>query len=149
MNLNDILKAGPKFELKRRVGRGVGSGMGKTSTRGQKGHGARESFHGKLGFEGGQMPLFRRLPKRGFNNKRFRTEYSTINVGDLNETFKSGDEVSIEILRARGLINSGPDELKVLGGGELKIKLTVKACKFTGTASQKIEGAGGKAEQIS
>jgi large subunit ribosomal protein L15 len=148
MKLNEVLNAGPKFTKLRRVGRGLGSGMGKTSTRGQKGHGARESFHGKVGFEGGQMPLFRRLPKRGFTNGPFKVTYAVINVGLLEAQFEAGEEVSLESLRARGLVKSGPPALKILGQGDLKKALTVKATAFSASAQQKIEAAGGKAERI-
>jgi len=148
MKLNDVLNAGPKFTKLRRVGRGIGSGMGKTATRGQKGHGARQSFHGKVGFEGGQMPLFRRLPKRGFTNGPFKITYSVINVRTLDEQFEAGAEVTLASLRERGLIRSGPNVLKVLGQGEITKALTVKAEAFSGTAQQKIEAAGGKVERI-
>jgi large subunit ribosomal protein L15 len=148
MNLDDVLKAGPKFTKLRRVGRGLGSGMGKTATRGQKGHGARQSFHGKVGFEGGQMPLYRRLPKRGFTNGPFRVDYAVINVGDLDKQFQDGDVVDVAALRAHGVMKIGQTPLKVLGGGELAKKLTVKAAAFSESAVKKIEGAGGKAERI-
>jgi large subunit ribosomal protein L15 len=149
MKLDDVLNAGPKFTKLRRVGRGLGSGMGKTSTRGTKGAGARESTHGKVGFEGGQMPLFRRMPKRGFTNGRFRVEYAVINVGDLSTRFEDGAEVDLAALRAIGLLRSGPGRLKVLGNGALERKLTIKAESFSAAARSKIEAAGGKAELLS
>ncbi len=149
MNLEDVLNAGPKFRDRKRVGRGIGSGRGKTSTRGTKGHGARQTFHGKLGHEGGQMPLFRRVPKRGFTNARFKIDYSVINVGQLGRYFEAGDEVSLEVLRQRGLMKSGPGRLKILGEGDLSVALNVKAHKASKAAAQKIEAAGGSLEQVS
>ncbi len=148
MNLNDVMNAGPKHTKLRRVGRGLGSGMGKTSTRGQKGHGARESFGGKLGFEGGQMPLFRRLPKRGFTNGRYRVDYAVVNLAVLDKHFGAGDEVTLEVLRAKGLITGSRDLLKVLGSGEVTKAIHVKADAFSEAAAKKIETAGGKAERI-
>lgn len=149
MNLGDILNAGPPRKDRKRVGRGLGSGWGKTSTRGTKGHGARESFHGKLGFEGGQMPLFRRMPKRGFSNARYRVDYSVINVGQLAKFFESGGDVSLAILRERGLMKSGPARLKVLGEGDVSVALKVSAHAVSASARQKIEAAGGSVEQAS
>lgn len=148
MNLHDILESGPRRKKRRRVGRGIGSGWGKTATRGTKGHGARESYHGKVGFEGGQMPLYRRLPKRGFSNARFRVDYSVINVGDLARRFEGGGEVSLEILRSRGLMKSGPARLKVLGDGDLQVALQVKAHAVSAAARKKIEAAGGSVELL-
>lgn len=148
MNLEEIQNAGPPRKNRRRVGRGIGSGWGKTSTRGTKGHGARESFHGKVGFEGGQMPLFRRMPKRGFTNARYRVEYSVINVRELVKFFESGGEVSLDVLRARGLMKSGPARLKILGEGDVSVALTVKAHAVSASARQKIEAAGGSVELV-
>ena len=137
--------AGAKTE-RHRVGRGPGSGNGKTCGRGQKGQYARQGT-GRLFFEGGQMPLQRRVPKRGFHNVH-ASVVANVNVGEL-EIFDSGTEVTIELLRERGLIKGNFDTLKVLGSGELKKKLTVKAHAFSASAAEKIQKAGGKAELLS
>lgn len=100
----------------------------------------------RLGFEGGQLPLYRKLPKRGFNNIRFATQYAIVNIGTLNEKFADGDTVNLETLLDRKIVRKGLDGLKVLGSGELTKKLTVVAAVFSGTAKEKIEAAGGKAE---
>ena len=130
-----------------RVGRGPGSGNGKTCGRGQKGQGARSGTGGRLYFEGGQMPLQRRIPKRGFNNIH-REVVASVNVGQL-ATFEDGAEVTIEALRARGLLKGQFASVKILGDGELDKKLTVKAHAFSASATAKIEKAGGKAEVLS
>jgi large subunit ribosomal protein L15 len=148
MKPEDIYSAGPRHRDRMRVGRGLGSGKGQTSGRGIKGHGARESYHGKLGFEGGQMPLFRRMPKRGFTNARFRVEYSVINVGQLGRVCQAGDEVSLEVLRRRGLIKSGAPRLKILGTGELGLALKVSAHAVSKSARAKLEAAGGAVELV-
>lgn len=148
MNLNDVLNAGPKRKPRKRVGRGIGSGTGKTCGRGTKGHGARQTFHGKQAHEGGQMPLFRRLPKRGFSNARYKIEYSVINVGDLSKFFQADEEVSLEVLRERGLMKSGPGRLKILGNGDLSVALKVKAHAASESATKKIEAAGGQLERV-
>ena len=126
-----------------RRGRGHGSGNGKTAGKGHKGQKARSGAP-RVGFEGGQMPLYRRIPKRGFNNI-FAKEYAIVNVSDLNK-FTEGTVVDAELLKAAGLIKKACDGVKVLGDGELTTKLTVKAAKFTKSAVEKIEKAGGKAE---
>lgn len=149
MNLQEVLQTGPLFVERKRVGRGLGSGLGKTCGRGTKGHGARESFHGKLGFEGGQMPLYRRVPKRGFSNARYKVTYSVINVGDLSRHFQAGEQVSLAILRDRGLVKSGPPRLKVLGEGDIAVSLKIAAHAISAGARQKIEGAGGTVESLS
>lgn len=149
MNLHEVLNAGPVYKKRKRVGFGIGSGHGKTSCRGSKGHGARESFHGKLGHEGGQMPLFRRVPKRGFTNGPFRVDYLAINVGDLARVFKAGEEVTMAALRERGVINSPRSKLKVLGGGEIGFALKVTAQAFSASAETKIKAAGGSVERSS
>jgi len=130
---------------KRRIGQGDGSGMGRTGGRGQKGQGARSG--GKKGpqFEGGQVPLYMRIPKRGFNNKRYRTEYQVVNLDDLARVFKNQTEVTLENLRVHGLVK-GRLPVKVLGNGELKKPLKVQAHAFTKSAAEKIEKAGGSAE---
>ena len=132
-----------------RKGRGAGSGNGKTAGRGHKGQKARSGGGVRPGFEGGQMPLYRRMPKRGFNNKRFAPQYVEVNIGDL-EKFDNGAEVSAEILRDAGIISLPKvnDGIKILGNGELTKKLTVKAVKFTASAKEKIEKAGGTAEEV-
>ncbi len=147
MKLERVLSV-QKYKKRKRVGCGLGSGHGKTSTRGQKGSGARESWGGKLGFEGGQMPLFRRLPKRGFTNARFRVRYSTINVGALAKLFDKGGEVTLETIRAKGLVKGGEPRLKILGDGDVTVALMVKAHAFSASAKEKIEKAGGKAELL-
>ena len=135
--------AGAKTTVKR-VGRGIGSGLGKTAGKGHKGQKARSGGTIRRGFEGGQTPLMRRIPKRGFNNI-FAKEYATINVSDL-ERFEDGTVVNIELLLNEGILRKELDGLKVLGNGNVEKKLTVKAAKFTGSAKEKIEAAGGKAE---
>ena len=130
----------------RRLGRGVGSGLGKTSGKGHKGAKARSGGGKRPGFEGGQMPLVRQLPKRGFKNI-FAKEYATVNVSEL-EVFENGTEVTAALLVEKKIIRKELDGLKVLGNGELTKKLTVKAVKFTGSAKEKIEAVGGTAEVI-
>ena len=132
---------------RKRVGRGPGSGTGKTSGKGHKGQNARSGGGVRPGFEGGQLPLFRRLSKRGFNNYNFRTVYATVNVGDL-ERFEEGTTVTKELLIEVGLVKKELDGIKVLGNGELTKKLTVKANKFSSSAKTKIENIGGKTEVI-
>lgn len=131
-------------QKKTRRGRGEGSGLGKTSGRGGKGQTARTGGSVKSGFEGGQMPLQRRLPKRGFTNI-FRTEFRTVNIGEIAVRFKAGETVDVETLVAKGLLK-GKGPLKVLGDGDLSVALNVKANAFSAQAKAKIEGAGGKAE---
>jgi large subunit ribosomal protein L15 len=129
------------------VGRGPGSGLGKTSGRGEKGQKSRSGFSQKPGFEGGQMPLHRRVPKRGFSNARFRKEYSLVNLARL-DGFEAGTIVSPEVLLERGLIRKLRDGVKVLAKGALTKALTVRAHKFSAKAQQAIADAGGKAEVI-
>ena len=132
---------------RKRIGRGPGSGTGKTAGKGHKGQNARSGGGVRPGFEGGQLPLYRRLSKRGFNNYNFRTVYATVNVSDL-EQFDEGTVVDAELLKKVGLVNKELDGIKVLGNGELTKKLTVKANKFSETAKQKIENVGGTTEVI-
>ena len=132
---------------RKRIGRGPGSGTGKTSGKGHKGQNARSGGGVRPGFEGGQLPLYRRLSKRGFNNYNFRTVYATVNVTDL-ERFDEGTVVDIELLKSVRLVNKELDGVKVLGNGELTKKLTVKANKFSETAKEKIENVGGTTEVI-
>jgi len=145
MKLHD-LKNTFERSARKRVGRGDGSGTGKTSGRGGKGDSARNGFAYRGYFEGGQIPFFRRLPKRGFNNPNHR-EFSVVNVGLLEQAFAAGDEVDLAALRAKGLVGKKVrDGLKILGDGELTKALTVKAEKFSGSAKAKIEAAGGTVE---
>lgn len=132
---------------RKRVGRGAGSGLGKTSGKGHKGQNARSGGGVRAGFEGGQLPLFRRLSKRGFNNYNFRTVYAIVNVEDLNR-FDDGTVVDLELLMKSGLVKKELDGVKILGDGKLEKKLTVKASKFTNSAKEKIEANGGKIEVI-
>lgn len=147
MRLENLPKTS-EMKARKRVGRGPGSGMGKTSTRGENGQKSRSGASIKPWFQGGQSPLYRRIPKRGFNNARFRTEYATINLADLNKFFKDGDVVTPEILKERGIIKNGLCGIKVLANGELDKKLTIKAHRYSSKAVTKIEEAGGKAEVI-
>jgi len=147
MKLNELQKA-PEAKKRKRVGRGPGSNWGKTSGSGQKGQKSRSGVSISAWFQGGQTPLYRRVPKRGFNNAQFTTRYATINLSDLNKFFNDGDEVTPEILKERGIIKKQLDGIKVLGNGELEKKITVKAHRFSSTAVTKIENAGGKAEVI-
>ncbi|MDD4840193.1 MAG: 50S ribosomal protein L15 [Clostridia bacterium] len=148
MNIQDLKGAeGAKSDTKR-IGRGIGSGTGKTSTRGHKGQWARSGGGVRPNFEGGQMPMTRRIPKRGFNNKRFAHVYSSVNIDKLNG-FENGAVVNVEALLECGILKKvEPFGLKVMGGGELEKKLTVQAKKFTKSAIEAIEKAGGKAEVL-
>lgn len=147
MKLENLEKSA-EYKTSKRVGRGPGSGMGKTSTRGQKGQKSRSGVSIKPWFQGGQAPIYRRIPKRGFNNSNFTTRYAIINLSDLNTFFNDGDVVSEEVLKERGIIKKRLSGIKVLGNGVLEKKLTVKANRFTSSAITKIEDAGGKAEVI-
>lgn len=147
MKLNELSKS-PEAKNKKILGRGPGSGTGKTAGRGQKGQKSRSGASISAWFQGGQTPLYRRLPKRGFNNARFRVEYATINLSDLNKFFNDGDEVTPEILKEKGIIKKQLCGVKVLGNGVLEKKLTIKANRFSTAAVTKIESAGGKAEVI-
>ena len=147
MKLNEMTSAGN--EVAYRKGRGPGSGNGKTSGRGHKGQKARSGGGVRPGFEGGQMPLYRRLPKRGFNNKRFAPQYITINISDL-EKIEGVTEVTAQVLDEQGIISvpKNNDGIKILGRGELTKKLDVKVAKFTASAKEKIEKAGGTATEV-
>lgn len=144
MKIHELTPALDSNKASKRVGRGHGSGSGKTAGKGHKGQNARSGGGVRIGFEGGQMPLARRIPKRGFNNI-FATKYSIVNVSDLNK-FKEGTVVDTELLVAAGLVKKVNDGVKILGNGELTVNLTVKAAKFSQSAIEKIEKAGGKAE---
>ena len=144
MKLHELHPAAGSTTAPKRLGRGVGSGLGKTSGKGHKGAKARSGGGKRPGFEGGQMPLYRRVPKRGFTNI-YRVEYATVNVGRL-EIFENGTVVTAETLKEAGLISKVMDGVKILGNGELTKKLTVEAAKFSDSAKEKIEALGGKAE---
>ena len=146
MKLHELHYTEGARKERKRVGRGTSSGHGKTSTRGQKGQGARSGGGKKPGFEGGQTPLFMRLPKRGFTNVN-RKEYAIVNVESLN-AFEPNSVVDLEVLMNAGLVKKSLDGLKILGNGELKVALTVKANKFSKSAVEAIEAAGGKTEVI-
>lgn len=147
MKLHTLKPNEGSIKNRKRVGRGQGSGTGKTSGRGEKGQNARSGGGVRVGFEGGQTPLFRRLPKRGFSNALFKKEYAIINLDELNK-FEDGAEVSLEVLREMGIVKKSKDGLKVLGNGTLEKKSTVKANKFSASAKEQIEKLGGKAEVI-
>ena len=142
MYIHDLKNADGARTSKKRLGRGIGSGIGKTSGKGHKGQNARSGGGVRPGFEGGQMPLYRRLPKRGFKNV-WAMKYSEINVATLNK-FEDGAEVTPELLKASGLVKKLEDGVSVMGNGEITKKLTVSAHRFTKTAKEKIEKAGGK-----
>lgn len=146
MKLHELHYTEGARKERKRVGRGTSSGHGKTSGRGQKGQGARSGGGKKPGFEGGQTPLFMRIPKRGFNNFN-RKEYAIVNIGDLNR-FEANSVVDAEALKNAGLVKKELDGIKILGNGELKVALTVKANKFSKSAASAIEAAGGKTEVI-
>ncbi len=147
MKLHTITPAEGAIKNRKRVGRGPGSGTGKTAGRGENGQNSRSGGGVRVGFEGGQTPLFRRLPKRGFSNARFKKVYVVINLDDLNR-FDDGAEVNPTILKEMGLVKKATDGIKVLGNGTLKKKLNVKANKFSVSAKKQIEDLGGKAEVI-
>jgi large subunit ribosomal protein L15 len=147
MKLNELRPAEGSVQERFRKGRGPGSGNGKTAGKGHKGQNARSGGGVRPGFEGGQFPIYRQLPKRGFNNKRFATVYATVNVSDLNR-FEDGAIVDIQPLLDARVIRKAQDGLKVLGNGEITKKLTVKAAKFSAAAKEKIEAAGGSCEEV-
>ena len=147
MSLSNLRPPKGAQKGRKRVGRGPGSGHGKTASRGSKGAKSRSGFRFKRGFEGGQMPLHRRVPKRGFTNP-FRIEYAVVNLDTLGEVFDAGSSVTPDVLRERGLVREAHAPIKVLGRGDLTKKLTVQAHKFSGTAAQKIAAAGGQAQVI-
>ncbi len=144
MNLKTVCDKGVKHPQRKRVGRGIGSGLGKTSGRGHKGWGARSGTSRRPGYEGGQMPIYRRVPKRGFTNARFRVDYTVVNVETL-AAFEDGAVVDLAAILAHGLVSKSAPLLKILGDGELKKRLTVRAQKFSTSARAKIEAVGGTA----
>ena len=147
MKLHSIHAQEGAIKNRKRVGRGPGSGLGKTSGRGENGQKSRSGYSRKAGFEGGQLPLYRRLPKRGFSNAKFKTEYAVINLSDLNK-FEDGATVNAAALKEAGIIKKEYDGIKILSNGKLTKKLNVKASAFSESAKQKIEEVGGKAEVI-
>src|SRR4030095_9680841 len=147
MSLNNLRPPRGAKRDRKRVGRGPGSGHGKTATRGTKGAKSRSGFRFKRGFEGGQMPLHRRVPKRGFHNP-FRVEYAVVNLDTIADVFDAGSSVTPELLRERGLVRKAKSKIKVLGRGDITKKLTVQAHKCSGKAAEKIAAAGGSTEVL-
>lgn len=147
MRLENLPKTS-EMKARKRVGRGPGSGMGKTSTRGENGQKSRSGASIKPWFQGGQSPLYRRIPKRGFNNANFANRFATINLSDLNRYFNDGDVVTPEVLKEKGIVKKQLCGIKVLANGTLEKKLTVRAQRFSSAAVTKIENAGGTAEVI-
>jgi len=147
MKIHDLSPAEGSTSSKKRLGRGTGSGLGKTSGKGHKGQKARSGGGVRPGFEGGQMPLYLRLPKRGFSNARFKKHFAEVNVGKLN-VFRAGTKVTPEKLIEAGIINKIEDGVKIMGAGELKKRLNISAHKFTKGATAQIEAAGGSVEVI-
>jgi large subunit ribosomal protein L15 len=149
MIIDDIHRGIHKHKPRKRIGRGIGSGHGKTSGRGHKGDGSRAGSRSRRGFAGGQMPLARLIAKRGFNNNQFATKVLAINVALLEEEFEDGGEVTPETLTTRGLAKGRFDEIKILGSGQLSKKLAVRVHRFSESAAAKITAAGGTVERIS
>ena len=147
MGLNNLRPPAGMKHPKKRIGRGQGSGNGKTAGRGHKGAKSRSGFKFKRGFEGGQMPLHRRVPKRGFTNI-FRTEYAVVNVDRIAEVFDAGTVITPELLQQRGLVARNAEKVKVLARGDVAKALTIKAHKFSGKAAEKIAAAGGSTEVL-
>jgi len=147
MELHDLHPASGAKKSRKRIGRGPGSGTGKTAGRGHKGQKSRSGYSRRYGFEGGQMPLVRRIPKRGFYNI-FRVEFQVVNLKDLERVFADGDTVSVEVLVEKGLVRGGKRLVKVLGDGELSKKLSVQVHKFSASARAGIENAGGSCEVV-
>jgi large subunit ribosomal protein L15 len=147
MKLHELSPNEGSTSSRKRRGRGAGSGLGKTSGRGHKGQNARSGGGVRPGFEGGQNPLYKRVPKRGFNNDRFATVFAIVNLDQLNG-FEAGTEVTPELLLNEGILKNPKDGIKILGNGDLNVQLTVKAHKFSQSAAEKIQAAGGKTEVI-
>ncbi len=147
LSLNNLHPAPGSTHKKKRVGRGPGSGLGKTAGRGNKGQKSRSGYSAKIGFEGGQMPLQRRLPKRGFTNI-FKKEWIEVSLAALDRSFEAGEEITPEVLHERGLIKKAKRDVVVLGTGELTKALKVSAHRFTKSAREKIEGAGGSVNVV-
>ncbi|GMV98318.1 MAG: hypothetical protein AMXMBFR83_26690 [Phycisphaerae bacterium] len=148
MMISDVLAGVPRNKKRKRIGRGIGSGHGKTAGRGTKGMGAHSSDRPHRMSEGGQMPLFRRIPKRGFSNAFFRVAYQVVNVGTLQDVFEAGTKVNAQALVDRGLIHDAARPVKILGTGELTKKLEVEATAFSGSAEEKIVKAGGQIHRL-
>jgi large subunit ribosomal protein L15 len=149
MQLHDVHKGVHRRKPRKRVGRGIGSGHGKTSSKGHKGHASRQGFKLNPNFEGGQMPLARRVPKRGFFNGAFKKEFAIVNLGDINACFDSGAFVDEAALRANGLVKGyNFDGIKILGNGELTKALEIHATKFSASATAKVAAAGGKTTTV-
>lgn len=149
MIISDVHQGVHTQKTRKRIGRGIGSGHGKTSGRGHKGAGSRSGTKRHLGFEGGQMPMMRRIAKRGFNNNQFALKVAEVNVAALNETFDAGAQVTPELLVSKGLAKGRFDVIKILGNGDLKKSLTVAAHRFSAAAEQKILAAGGQVDRLS
>ena len=147
MNLNDVHRGIQKNRKRKRIGRGPGSGHGKTAGRGHKGHKSRSGYSRKPNFQGGAMPMFRRIPKRGFNNRWAVTVFA-VNVGQINDVFDDGAEVTLEALAAKDLAKGTFDEVKILGDGEITKKLTISAHRFSKSAEEKITAAGGTINKL-
>ncbi|KAA5540220.1 50S ribosomal protein L15 [Roseiconus nitratireducens] len=147
MNLNDVHRGIQKNRKRKRIGRGPGSGTGKTSGRGHKGHKSRSGYSRKPSFQGGAMPMFRRVPKRGFNNRWASTVFA-VNVGKLNDCFDDGADVTLEAMSAKDVAKGTFDEVKILGDGELNKKLNVSAHRFSKSAEEKITAAGGTVTKL-
>jgi len=147
MKLDEILSAAGKHKRRKRIGRGIGSGNGKTSGRGHKGYGSRAGAKRRLGYEGGQTPMISRIPKRGFNNVNFRKEFQIVNLAALQDKFEEGARVDGESLKAFKLVDDPAGPIKILGNGDLSKKLTVVASKFSASAREKIAQAGGSVEE--
>ena len=143
MMIHEITDKVGKYKARKRIGRGRGSGVGKTSGRGHKGAGSRSGYSRRPGFEGGQMQYFRRIPKRGFSNADFKIVYSIVNIASLQERFEKGDTVDVAALVEKGLVRNFKNPVKILGQGELSIALTITADKVSTSAQKKIEDAGG------
>jgi large subunit ribosomal protein L15 len=146
MKINEVLERAGKKPGRKRRGRGTGSGLGKTCGRGHKGAKCRSGWKQRYGYEGGQMPLVRRLPKRGFSNFRFQTRYDVVNLSTLQERFESGDRVDLDALAKAGVVKPRHGRLKVLASGDLTKNLVIVADKISAAARQKVEAAGGKVE---
>ena len=147
MNLSNLRPPKGAKHPKKRIGRGQGSGKGKTASRGHKGAKSRSGYKRKRGFEGGQMPLHRRVPKRGFHNP-FRVEYAVVNLDALAERFEAGSVITPELLRERGLVRTSTQPVKILGRGDITKAFTIRAHKFSGKAAEKIAAVGGTAETL-
>jgi large subunit ribosomal protein L15 len=147
LSLNNLRPSEGSTHKKKRVGRGPGSGLGKTAGRGHKGQKSRSGYSRKIGFEGGQMPLQRRLPKRGFTNI-FKKQWLEVSLAKLEESFNAGDEITPEVLHAKGLIKKAKHDLVILGTGEISKALKISAHRFTKTAREKIENVGGTITEI-